>query len=161
MLQNENLAALGALGISVIVRQGEAKPDTSTPDRLRQALLEARSVVHATWTSLGSLNADQLRDEGLAGEIFDSLREAQGLIKAWRRLDTTARPPSALGYKPPAPQVAAWLSTGDAARIERLRPMISLERVGSAEEVAAAVLFLMSDEAPYITGANLRVSGGG
>ena len=52
------------------------------------------------------------------------------------------------------------LSTGDAARMERLKPMIPLERVGSAEEVAAAILFLMSDEASYITGANLRVSGG-
>jgi NAD(P)-dependent dehydrogenase (short-subunit alcohol dehydrogenase family) len=52
------------------------------------------------------------------------------------------------------------LSTGDAARVERLKPMIPLERVGSAEEVATAVLFLMSDEASYITGTNLRVSGG-
>ena len=38
--------------------------------------------------------------------------------------------------------------------------MIPLERAGLAEEVATAVLFLMSDEASYITGANLRVSGG-
>jgi len=52
------------------------------------------------------------------------------------------------------------LSTGDAARMERLKPMIPLERVGSAEEVATAVLFLMSDEASYIAGTNLRVSGG-
>jgi NAD(P)-dependent dehydrogenase (short-subunit alcohol dehydrogenase family) len=35
-----------------------------------------------------------------------------------------------------------------------------LERAGTAEEVARAVLFLLSDEASYITGANLRVSGG-
>jgi len=52
------------------------------------------------------------------------------------------------------------LSTGNAARMERLKPMIPLEGVGSAEEVAAAVLFLMSEEASYITGTNLRVSGG-
>jgi NAD(P)-dependent dehydrogenase (short-subunit alcohol dehydrogenase family) len=52
------------------------------------------------------------------------------------------------------------LSTGDPARLERLRPMIPLERAGRAEEVAAAVLYLMSDEASYITGSNLRVSGG-
>ena len=52
------------------------------------------------------------------------------------------------------------LSTGDPARLERLRPMIPLERAGRPEEVAAAVLYLMSDEASYITGSNLRVSGG-
>ncbi|KAA2244040.1 SDR family oxidoreductase [Salinarimonas soli] len=52
------------------------------------------------------------------------------------------------------------LSTGDPARLERLTPMIPFGRPGSADEVASAVLFLMSDEASYITGANLRVSGG-
>jgi NAD(P)-dependent dehydrogenase (short-subunit alcohol dehydrogenase family) len=52
------------------------------------------------------------------------------------------------------------LSTGDPGRLERLRPMIPLERAGRPEEVAAAVLYLMSDEASYITGSNLRVSGG-
>jgi NAD(P)-dependent dehydrogenase (short-subunit alcohol dehydrogenase family) len=52
------------------------------------------------------------------------------------------------------------LSTGDAARIERLRPLIPMQRTGSADEIAEAVLFLLSDQASYITGANLRVSGG-
>jgi 3-oxoacyl-[acyl-carrier protein] reductase len=37
---------------------------------------------------------------------------------------------------------------------------IPLGRVGSPEDVAAAVLFLSSDEAAYITGQVLRVNGG-
>jgi NAD(P)-dependent dehydrogenase (short-subunit alcohol dehydrogenase family) len=52
------------------------------------------------------------------------------------------------------------LSTGDAARIDRFRPLIPMQRIGSADEIAEAVLFLLSDQASYITGANLRVSGG-
>ena len=52
------------------------------------------------------------------------------------------------------------LSTGDAARVERLRPLIPMDRVGLPDEIGEAVLFLLSDRASYITGANLRVSGG-
>ena len=46
----------------------------------------------------------KLRDELLDRESFYSLREAQVLIEAWRRHDNTVRPPSALGYRPPAPE---------------------------------------------------------
>lgn len=44
-------------------------------------------------------------------------------------------------------------------RIERFLPMLPMGRAGSAQEVAEAVLFLLSDAASYINGANLRVSG--
>ncbi len=44
-------------------------------------------------------------------------------------------------------------------RIERLMPMLPMGRAGEAGEVAEAILFLLSDGASYINGANLRVSG--
>ena len=70
-LRAENRATLGVLGISVIVRQGAAKPDISTPDRLRQALLEARSVVHATPTATpsGAHMAGMLEQLGIADAL--------------------------------------------------------------------------------------------
>ncbi|WP_026542525.1 SDR family oxidoreductase [Paenarthrobacter nicotinovorans] len=45
-------------------------------------------------------------------------------------------------------------------RVERLNPTIPMGRGAEPEEVAAAVLWLMSAEAGYITGAVLPVSGG-
>jgi NAD(P)-dependent dehydrogenase (short-subunit alcohol dehydrogenase family) len=44
-------------------------------------------------------------------------------------------------------------------RLERVAPMLPMGRPGQANEVAEAVMFLLSDAASYITGANLRVSG--
>jgi NAD(P)-dependent dehydrogenase (short-subunit alcohol dehydrogenase family) len=40
------------------------------------------------------------------------------------------------------------------------RPHIELKRPGESEEVAAAVVFLASEQASFITGTNLRVDGG-
>ena len=45
-------------------------------------------------------------------------------------------------------------------RLERVGPALPMGRPGQADEVAHAILFLLSNEASYINGANLRVSGG-
>ncbi len=50
-----------------------------------------------------SFNA-RFRDELLNGETFYGLREAQILIKEWRKHYNTKRPQSALGYRPPTPE---------------------------------------------------------
>ena len=44
-------------------------------------------------------------------------------------------------------------------RIERVTPMLPMGRAGKAGEVAEGILFLLSDAASYINGANIRVSG--
>ena len=45
-------------------------------------------------------------------------------------------------------------------RVKQLAPSVPAGREGSAEEVAEAILWLLSDAASYVTGTSLRVSGG-
>jgi NAD(P)-dependent dehydrogenase (short-subunit alcohol dehydrogenase family) len=47
-----------------------------------------------------------------------------------------------------------------AARLKRLVPTVPIGRVGTAEECAEAILWLMSDQASYVAGAVLSVTGG-
>jgi len=44
-------------------------------------------------------------------------------------------------------------------RVARVGPQLPMGRPGQADEVAEGILFLLSDAASYINGANLRVSG--
>ena len=51
-------------------------------------------------------------------------------------------------------------SAGKPDRAREMGPQVPLGRAGSAEEVAEAVCWLLSDAASYITGQTLRVTGG-
>jgi glucose 1-dehydrogenase len=49
---------------------------------------------------------------------------------------------------------------GEPGRADRLAHMVPMKRKGSAEEVAQAILWLCSEEASYVTGSTLDVTGG-
>jgi NAD(P)-dependent dehydrogenase (short-subunit alcohol dehydrogenase family) len=51
-------------------------------------------------------------------------------------------------------------SSGDPGRVERIGAAAPLLRPGEAEEIARGIMWLLSDEASYISGALLDVSGG-
>ena len=51
-------------------------------------------------------------------------------------------------------------SGGESDRMERVRRLVPMKRVGQAEEVADAIMWLLSDKASYTTGTILDVSGG-
>jgi NAD(P)-dependent dehydrogenase (short-subunit alcohol dehydrogenase family) len=51
-------------------------------------------------------------------------------------------------------------SGGEPGRVERVKEYVPMKRGGQADEIARAILWLLSDEASYSTGAILDVSGG-
>ena len=51
-------------------------------------------------------------------------------------------------------------SGGDPDRVERLKESLPMKRGGHADEVAQAIVWLLSDESSYTTGAFIEVSGG-
>lgn len=50
--------------------------------------------------------------------------------------------------------------SGNPNRIAHFTPGVPMQRGGTAEEVAQAILWLLSDEASYVTGATIDVTGG-
>ena len=64
------------------------------------------------------------------------------------------------GIRPGLIDTDIHASGGDPDRHHRLAGSVPMRRIGTADEVANAIVWLMSDEASYVNGATLNVSGG-
>ena len=75
-LRASSRAILGSVGIALVVREGAAKPDISTPEKLRKVLLDARKIVHSRPgdTPSGKFLIEVFQDLGVTRD------EAQGRL---------------------------------------------------------------------------------
>ena len=48
VVRPQGRAILGLVGINAVVRTGAPKPDLSTPEKVKQAILNSRAIAHAT-----------------------------------------------------------------------------------------------------------------
>lgn len=64
------------------------------------------------------------------------------------------------GIRPGLIETPIHAKGGQPDRAQKLAAMVPMKRTGKAEEVAEAVLWLLSDAASYVTGTTLDVSGG-
>jgi hypothetical protein len=99
-------------------------------------------VLTAPWPTAGGggpgdrgERSPQLRDELLDGEVFCSLAEAKIVIEGRRRHHNTSRPHSALGYRPPAPEVVLWPASPATRAVASVASALVVE-IGGACEVA-------------------------
>ena len=51
-------------------------------------------------------------------------------------------------------------SGGQPERAQQMAPLVPMLRAGSADEVANTIVWLLSPDASYVTGANIDVAGG-
>ncbi len=71
-------------------------------------------------------------------------------------------------YQKENPSVLAFMGSlcnattpgGQPDRVQRLAANVPMQRGGTAQEVANAIVWLMSDETPYSTGSLIEISGG-
>jgi NAD(P)-dependent dehydrogenase (short-subunit alcohol dehydrogenase family) len=83
-----------------------------------------------------------------------------GIIALTRQLAVEYGPEVRVNAVLPGPiRTGAW-DSASAADVERAAAGTAAGRMGRPEEVAAAVVFLASDDASYVTGATLLVDGG-
>ena len=64
------------------------------------------------------------------------------------------------GVRPGVIYTEIHASGGEPNRVERVKAMVPMQRGGRADEVAHAILWLLSEEASYTTGSFIDVSGG-
>jgi len=82
-------ADLGSVGVGVAVRAGAPRPDLSTPDAFRQAMLAARSVAYADpgLGGLGGSHALRVFDAlGISGEMKPKTAVAPSASEALKRV---------------------------------------------------------------------------
>ena len=155
--------AAGITRDTLLLRMGEddftAVLDANLTGAFRTVKRAVRSMMKARWGRI-VLVSSVVGSLGQAGQANYAASKA-GLVGFGRSL---AREFASRGITvnivAPGPIDTAMLAAIGDKGIEAMVAQVPVGRVGSPEEVAAAVAFLASDSAGYITGSVLNVDGG-
>jgi NAD(P)-dependent dehydrogenase (short-subunit alcohol dehydrogenase family) len=135
---------------------------------LTSALLVARAAVRAMATSYGGrggvlVNLGSVAARlGSPGEYVHYAAAKAGVETLTRglALEVAGDGVRVVGVAPGLVRTRIHADAGDPARLERLGSGVPMGRAGEPEEVADAVVWLMSDRASYVTGTMVEVTGG-
>lgn len=135
---------------------------------LTAAILVARSAVRALATSYGGSGgvlvniSSGAATKGSPGEYVQYAAAKAGVDALTLGLaeEVAQDGVRVVGVAPGMIRTTIHADAGEPGRLDRVAPLIPMQRAGEPEEVADAVAWLMSDEASYVTGTTLRVAGG-
>jgi NAD(P)-dependent dehydrogenase (short-subunit alcohol dehydrogenase family) len=167
---------LGGLINNAGVVDVAARVDEMSGTRLQRML--AINVLGTMWCAREAVRRMSMRHGGAGGAIVNLSSAAARLGAPGQYVDYAAakgavdtftlglaREVAAEGVRvnavrPGIIDTEIHASGGQPDRAVRLAPQVPMQRAGTAEEVAAAVLWLLGPEAAYTTGAVLDVAGG-
>jgi NAD(P)-dependent dehydrogenase (short-subunit alcohol dehydrogenase family) len=173
---DRELGALTALVNNAGILAPQMRIDEMTAERINQVLLTnitgsflcAREAVRRMSTRHGGsggaiVNLSSMAAKlGGSGEYVD-YAASKGAIDAFTvglAKEVAAEGIRVNAVRPGLIYTDIHASGGEAGRVDRLKDGVPMKRGGSAQEVANAVLWLLSDEASYATGTFIDVSGG-
>lgn len=132
------------------------------------SFLCAREAVKRMSTKHGGKGGAIVNMSSVAAELgspgwYVDYAASKGAIDTFTKglgLEVAAEDIRVNGIRPGIIATEIHASGGTPDRVEQIRSLLPMKREGSADEVAQAVLWLVSDAASYVTGTTINVSGG-
>ncbi len=173
----DGFGTLGALVNNAgIVGKSGVRVDEMSAERIREmmainvtgAILCAREAVKRMSTKHGGKGGVIVNISSVAAKLgapntYVDYAASKGAIDSFTiglGHEVAAEGIRVAGIRPGLIDTEIHAAGGEPDRAHRLAHMVPMKRVGQADEIANAIVWLMSDEASYVTGATLDVSGG-
>ena len=173
----DGFGTLGALVNNAgIVGKSGVRVDEMSAERIQQmmainvtgAILCAREAVKRMSTKHGGKGGVIVNISSVAAKLgapntYVDYAASKGAIDSFTiglGYEVAAEGIRVAGIRPGLIDTEIHAAGGEPDRAHRLAHMVPMKRVGQAEEIANAIVWLMSDEASYVTSTTFDVSGG-
>ena len=173
----DGFGALGALVNNAgIVGKSGVRVDDMSAERIQEmmavnvtgSILCAREAVKRMSTKHGGKGGVIVNISSVAAKLgapntYVDYAASKGAIDSFTLglgLEVAGEGIRVAGIRPGLIDTEIHAAGGEPNRAHRLAHMVPMKRVGQAEEIANAVVWLMSDEASYVTSTTIDVSGG-
>lgn len=175
-IMDRELGRISALVNNAGILQQQQRVEDLSAERLQRVLavnvmgsfLCAREAIRRMSTQHGGpgggiVNVSSVASRlGAAGEYVD-YAASKGAIDSFTRglsQEVAAEGIRVNAVRPGFIYTEIHASGGEPGRVDRVKQSLPMQRGGTSEEVAEAILWLLSDEASYVTGSFIELAGG-